>query len=74
MTKDEISHEETRSKIGHHRVQKEKFERTSLFLCCGVGDRSTQSRGRSVGGGVAKLSLVGDYCYRNLLSLTDDCL
>ena len=58
MTKDEISHEETRSKIGHHRVQKEKFERTSLFLCCGVGDRSTQSRGRSVGGGVAKLSAM----------------
>ena len=33
-----------------------------------------RSRGRSVGGGVAELSLVGDYCCRNLLSLTDDCL
>ena len=48
-------------------VRKEEDESLPLFLF-------TLRRGRSVGGGVAELSLVGDYCYRNLLSLTDDCL
>ena len=33
-----------------------------------------QEEARSVGGGVAEWSLVGNYCYRNLLSLTDECL
>ena len=45
MTKGGISHAETRSKIGHHRVQGEKFERTSLFLCLlgyGVPDRRAE--------------------------------
>ena len=33
-----------------------------------------QEEARSVCGGVAEWSLVGNYCYRNLLSLTDECL
>ena len=32
MPKGDLNHAETRSKIGHRRVPKEKFERTSLFL------------------------------------------
>ena len=37
-----------------------------LFVC--------PNRTRSVGGGVAYLPMVGDYCCRNLLSLSDNCL
>ena len=56
-------------------TEREVLSNFSFFLCLlGVDDRSTQSRGRSVGGGVADLSLVGDYCYRNLLALADNCL
>ena len=55
------------SKTERHGVRKEEDESLPLFSF-------TLRRGRSVGGGVAELSLVGDYCYRNLLSLTDDCL
>ena len=47
------------------RVLKREVREDFSFFC-------TQSWGRSVGGGVAELSLVGDYCYRNLLSLMDD--
>ena len=32
MPKGDLNHAKTRSKIGHRRVPKEKFERTSLFL------------------------------------------
>ena len=63
--KDDLSPAKTRSKIGHHRVLKREVHKDFSFFC-------TRSRGRSVGGGVAELSLVGDYCYRNLLSLMDD--
>ena len=47
------------------RVLKREVREDFSFFC-------TQSWGRSVGGGVVELSLVGDYCYRNLLSLMDD--
>ena len=43
------------SKTERHGVRKEEDESLPLFSF-------TLRRGRSVGGGVAELSLVGDYC------------
>ena len=51
MNKGGISHAETRSKIGQHRVRKEEDESLPLFSF-------TLRRGRSVGGGVAELGLL----------------
>lgn len=55
MPKGDLNHAETRSKIGHRRVLKEKFERTSLFLF--VYGMFVRGAGvRRFGGGVANLS------------------
>ena len=54
------------SKTERHGVQGEKREFLSFFVPI--------RRDRCSCGGVAELSVVGDYYYRNLLSLTDDCL
>ena len=63
MTKGEINPAKTRSKIGHHRVLKEEDESLSLFFVyVGLATVRPRSRGRSVGGGVAEQSLVGDDC------------
>ena len=69
MTKGEINLAETRSKIGHRRVQKEKFERTSLFLF--VYGMFVRGAGvRRFGGASAELS-AGNSVATQLLSMPD---
>ena len=57
MTKDDLSHEETRSKIGHHRVRREVRKDFSFFVVVGLASVMTFA------GGVAPVAARQTYLH-----------